>query len=173
MSPVPSFAPAKSTDEQLVDTLRDEIYAALGGSRYLSDDIAISNACKARNIGLLTAFAKNVPQSKHRLAQVNSVYGMLDRAGYDKPESYLSPEAVALHDRLRMAFLEIDDEKRIHVESPMAPTEMMCFVLTSSVEDQPLIERIVMERRIAKVDEVRELLKEMKEGATALLEGNL
>lgn len=169
------------------EKLRIKLKEALKKRRSLDNnfesDDGYTVAVVARKYGddseLIQALLRNVEESDNALKDVRKAYQLLQRNGHSEPSVYMTPENVALNQRLFQVLRAragggggITLNGRPNRE--VFPVESLCsYAVTAAPEDQPLIEMLLVERKIHDIDRLRESLAELKGLSLPLVEGSL
>jgi hypothetical protein len=172
--PAPGLGVSQDSDS-VTDDLKAKIIAVLKtsrgdtGVRSVLDTDAVWKAHRERDVPLLEAMLLCAAHADPSLSEVLILQRMLKRHGVSEPTRLLTPDALNMAHRMMVALLEIQYAQG--VEQPV--NELRYLALTADPADQPLIERIIVERSITDPDEVQTMLDEMKRDAASLSEGKL
>jgi hypothetical protein len=183
--PAPQLSPSSSPANG--ESLRIKLKEALARERPLGDKFASEDeyvvATVARSYGddseLMHALLRNVEESDNALKDVRNAYQLLQRNGHPEPSEYMTPENIALNQRLSQVLLpRAGGTRGITLNGRQTPPAfkvepLCCYVLTAAPEDQPLIEMLLVERKIHDVDQLTVALAELKKLARPLAEGYL
>lgn len=174
-----SGLPDEDAIEDLAYKLKEETLAALqrrNPEAGLADAICknvLSMAYRRKLIGLLNAMLRNASESDHPLTEVLSTYNMLLRNHVPEPDLYLTPTHIALKLRVHNVISETAFNKHAAGDRTNVIEAMCSYAITADPEDQPLIEQIIIQRRMTLPDEVAAILPEIRNCAYALSNGSL
>jgi hypothetical protein len=161
--------------ESVTDDLKAKIIAVLKASRgdtgvrSVLDTDAVWKAHRERDVPLLEAMLLCAAHADPSLSEVMIAQRILKKYGVSEPARFLTPDAVNMTHRMMLTLLKIQSDQG--VEQPV--NELRCLALIADPIDQPLIERIVVEREIVDVAEVTKMLEDMKRDSASLSEGKL